>query len=170
MSLSSKANKDIQFLHDLDPKQYSIGREGDSFKTVNKRSLFWNLFWGIIHFITVGFVARNRELDRITSEILEEIGDELSNATISERDLVEKGIRNLHEVIQNNEEGAKAKQSIKCSTPLPKFGLCPMSRNYTVQNRKQFHAKVLNPLKSSLLPHQARQSLKNRRPLLLHQR
>ena len=66
MSLSPKAARDIQFLHDLDPKQYSLSKEGESFKTVDKRSSFWNLLWGIIHFITVGFVARNRELDRIT--------------------------------------------------------------------------------------------------------
>lgn len=137
MSLSSKLIKDIQFLYDLDSKLHSIGKEGDNLKTVNKRSRFWNLFWGVIHFVTLGFVARNKELDHITCEILKELGNELANVTISEKDLAEKSIRNLQEVIQHN-GGSEAKAVSQMLATIAKIRILPAVKK--LQNPEPFES------------------------------
>lgn len=102
MPFSLKVSENLQFLKDLDADQFSISQDNNGLSKIDRRSSFWTFFWGMVHFVTCGYVPKNRELDRICREILKEIGDDLGNASGIEKDWAENGVRNLSAVVENN--------------------------------------------------------------------
>ena len=101
-----------------------------------KRSFFRNFLSWFIYLITFTLVPRNRELDRITQEILKNISDERDNFTEQEKSLAEKGMRNLKEVVANNggsEEAAIDEliaiiEKIQALPEVKKLGGSPIAR------------------------------------------
>lgn len=108
MPFSLKVTDNLQFLKDLDADQFSITQDNNGLAKIARRSPFWTFFWGVVHFVTFGYVPKNRELDRICREILKEIGEELGNISEIEKDGAENGVRNLSAIVENNggSEGA----------------------------------------------------------------
>ena len=102
MPFSLKVSENLQFLKDLDADEFSISQDNNSLSKIARRSSFWTFFWGMVHFVTCGYVPKNRELDRICREILKEIGDDLGNVSGIEKDWAENGVRNLSAIVENN--------------------------------------------------------------------
>ena len=115
MPFSFDTKEKLEFLDALDADQYSISRDDKGLVQINKRSSFSSFFWTLLHYVSFGTIPRNRKLDCITREILDEIRDELEDATKMEKDLADNAVRKLQTILDNNggSEGAALEELLK---------------------------------------------------------
>lgn len=105
MPINNSLKKDVEFLYTIQPEKSSLALDSNSMLTKEKkRSSAINFLSWFIHLITFTLVPRNRKLDQVTERILEEAKglESDSEITVDEKNLLQKAIRNLKEIIEFN--------------------------------------------------------------------
>lgn len=104
MALSPKVNFLVNFLgqQGFDTDRFSIAPKDGGLTQVDKRSTAYNFFRWVIHLITFTLVPWNRALDRLSKNILIDIGNDINNATTSQKKLVETALQNLRLINEKN--------------------------------------------------------------------
>lgn len=114
MSISSGIVK----LATLDPNEKSITYNPDKSEwiVIRKRSAFCNFFRWVIHMITCSHFVRNKDLDKISKEIFDQIQSSKQWKNKEEKELTLKAIRHLQIIIQKNGGSQEKKISQLLST------------------------------------------------------
>lgn len=102
MAISNHLKSEMSFLNRIDPNRSSIFFQNQSLQSEKRRSRLANFFHWAIHILSGGLIRRNSKLDRVSQAILSEMGEVKGPLLQEEKTLLQKGIKNLIDIIKNN--------------------------------------------------------------------